>query len=292
MPDDKLRIGGWVPNEAQDTRQLPVLVTRPSPPMLADRATELVPLGPERRPRRVIVLCAVAVVAGTVGMLALLRPSGDKTVQPPIAGPMVFATPSAQATTTEPPAPTYTEVVPPAGGITDAPAPTTKPAAAKTSVPATPSHKPTQATTPSLTPGSTIGLALADDSGQRVRHENFTIRLDRLSSRSSASDRASSRYTVRRGLASSGCLSFEAVDHPGYYLRHRVFDMVLDRRDNSTIFDQESTFCAVPAGNKAFTLVTFYPSRDYVVAAGRDGTLQVTYASMSRGTTFVVRAPL
>jgi hypothetical protein len=240
----------------------------------------------------VIVLCAVAVVAGTVGMLALLRPSGDKGVQPPVAGPMVFATPSDEPT--EPPAPTYTLVVPPVEDATKAPAPTTKPAASKSPTPAATTRRPGQATTtPSLTPGSTVGLAVADDSQQRVHHQNFVARVDAVTSRSSASDRAASRYTVRKGLASADCLSFEAVDHPGYYLRHRVFDMVLGRRDNSPVFDQESTFCAVPAGNdKSFTLVTFYPSRDYVMVAGRDGTLKVTYANMTRGTRFVVRAPL
>jgi hypothetical protein len=288
MPDDKLRIGGWIPPDPEETKQLPVLAQRRQPLALRDRRTGLVPLGPDRGPRRVIILCVVAAVAGAVGMLALIRPGTDKTVQPPIAGPMIFATPSeGSSPASPPPSPSLTT-----GGPTPAsPRSTVRPAGHRP-VTTTPAPKPSSAPKAALTVGSVIGLEVDGQSGLRLRHYNFGVRVDRLSSSSSALDRADSRFTVRSGLAFGGCLSFEAVNYPGYYLRHRVFDMVLEQRDDSRVFDQESTFCAKPTRDgKAFTFVTFYPSEDYGLTTGFGGWVQVSDAT-EEPTRFVVRKPL
>lgn len=295
MPDDKLRIGGWVPPNEQDTRPLPVLPSQRGSALEPARAAELVPVGPDRRPSRVILLCALAVVAGTIGMLALLRPSQDKGVDPPLAGPMVFNTPSELPSSPPSPSPSYQDYVPPAGGPTTPPRPYVPPAPATTTRSAHPtptSHKPSPPAAPSLTPGSVISLEVQGKNGLRMRHQNFRVRVDQFTANSSAGDRADARFTVRKGLASAGCLSFEAVNYPGYYLRHRVYDMILDRRDKSTLFDQESTFCAQPTRDgKAFTLVTFYPNTSYGVWAQWDGRVQVAYTSYEP-TRWVVRKPL
>jgi hypothetical protein len=295
MPDDKLRIGGWVPPNEQDTRPLPVLPSQRGTALERARDAELVPVGPDRRAGRVILLCALAVVAGTVGMLALLRPSQDKQADPPLAEPMVFNTPSELPTSPPSPSPSYQDYVPPAGNPTTPARPYEPPTAATTTRGAHPSpttRKPRPPAAPSLTPGSVVSLEVEGRSGLRIRHQNFTVRVDKLTSASSPGDRADARFTVRRGLASGGCLSFEAVNHPGYYLRHRVYDMILDRRDRSTLFDQESTFCARPTRDgKAFTLVTFYPDTSYGVWVQWDGRVQVAFTGYEP-TRWVVRKPL
>jgi hypothetical protein len=46
------------------------------------------------------------------------------------------------------------------------------------------------------------------------------------------------------GLAdgSAGYVSFESVNHPGHYLRHSFFEMVLARDDGTALFDKDATF--------------------------------------------------
>ncbi|KAI1072037.1 hypothetical protein LB507_005375 [Fusarium sp. FIESC RH6] len=50
-------------------------------------------------------------------------------------------------------------------------------------------------------------------------------------------------WTVRTGLANSGCVSFESVDTPGSFIRHYNFILVVNKNDGSKAFNEDATFC-------------------------------------------------
>ncbi|MFB9235531.1 AbfB domain-containing protein [Plantactinospora siamensis] len=98
-----------------------------------------------------------------------------------------------------------------------------------------------------LTAGARIGLSPAARLGDRVRQRDFVARADPIGPSSGAVDRADSTFTARPGLADSRCVSFEAVNLPGFFLRHQYFRLFLQqRREGSWLFDADATFCPVP----------------------------------------------
>ena len=137
--------------------------------------------------------------------------------------------------------------------------------------------------------GDEVGLEVRGRPGVRVRHRDFVGRVDRISSSSSALDKADAAFRVRSGLGNRGCVSLEAVDFPGFFLRHRDFIVRLERRDGSPLFDQDATFCPQPVRDgSAITLAsTNYPDR--AVTLHPDSTLHL---DPGPPTAFVVRPPL
>ncbi|MFI9813843.1 glycoside hydrolase family 43 protein [Saccharothrix variisporea] len=73
-----------------------------------------------------------------------------------------------------------------------------------------------------------------------VRHRDNLAYIDPVST---ALDRTDATFTVVAGLANSNCYSFEAVNFPGYYLRHNNMRLVLARNDGSAVFRGDATFC-------------------------------------------------
>ena len=73
-----------------------------------------------------------------------------------------------------------------------------------------------------------------------------------------------SQWKVVPGLADSSCVSFESVNYPGYFLRHRNYLIYLDQNDGSTTFKADATFREV-AGLKDSSWKSYqsynYPSR-------------------------------
>ncbi|MEU0432406.1 AbfB domain-containing protein [Streptomyces sp. NPDC006290] len=67
------------------------------------------------------------------------------------------------------------------------------------------------------------------------------VRLDPVSSGSSAATRRAASFKVVPGLAKSSCYSFVTAD--GSYLRHRDFLLRADRDDGSALFRKDATFC-------------------------------------------------
>ncbi|WP_229071178.1 AbfB domain-containing protein [Actinoplanes sp. DH11] len=135
-------------------------------------------------------------------------------------------------------------------------APPSPPASAPTPVPPAP-PPPAVAPPPpaaALTAGTAVGLAPAGRPGFRVRHRDFAGRVDPVSADSGATDRADARFAVRAGRADPGCVSLESVNFPGYYLRHRHFQIHLDRADRTKLFDEDSTFCPEPISGGSLTL--------------------------------------
>ena len=70
-----------------------------------------------------------------------------------------------------------------------------------------------------------------------VRHSNFDVRID-----PNVSPVQDSQFRVVPGLAGSGTLSFQSVNHPGHYLRHYGFDFVLAADDGTATFRGDATF--------------------------------------------------
>ncbi|GAA2597642.1 hypothetical protein GCM10010435_91260 [Winogradskya consettensis] len=124
-------------------------------------------------------------------------------------------------------------------------------------------------------------------SGYRVRHRDYRARVDRIGSTSSSLERADSTFTVRAGLADNACVSFESTNYPGYYLRHRNGEIWLDRRQGTSLYAADATFCAT-GGRQAGTVLLHssnYPDRYLSVRRSR---LQLS----TQATAFTVRSGL
>ncbi|KAI1260345.1 family 54 glycoside hydrolase [Xylariaceae sp. FL1019] len=93
---------------------------------------------------------------------------------------------------------------------------------------------------PSITVGSTISL--------KVTTPGYTDRVlahsgDVVNTQAISTSDNTARWTVRSGLANSGCYSFESVDTPGSYIRHSAYQLRLNSNDGSKVFSEDATFC-------------------------------------------------
>jgi hypothetical protein len=300
MPEDEnrdgLRIGGWVPpyrdapappvepERRGKARRMPAFMRRRQP-ALADAPPWTPPfddepgMDPTRRSRLVLAAAAGVVVAVIVGFaLAGIRqapaPTTPDSLQqlPP---PPPVAIPSAAVSILPKPSSSPTRK------------PTSKPTPSKTKPKTT---APTKTAPPSgvLVAGSAIGLEVAGYGGYRVEHNGSDVDVDRIGANSDADDRAASRFIVRKGLGSSSCLSFEAADAPGHFLRHRDYELRLDARDGSSLFNQDATFCPQPSrgGSGVVLRSVNYPDRALSV---RRGEIRLDDDS---ATTFEAKPPL
>ncbi|RKG72721.1 arabinofuranosidase [Corallococcus terminator] len=73
-----------------------------------------------------------------------------------------------------------------------------------------------------------------------MRHMND---LGYVSPISSSIDKLDATFKIVNGLADPQCLSFEARSHPGRFLRHFGYRLVLNSPDGSILFRQDATFC-------------------------------------------------
>jgi len=298
MPDqdgrERLRIGGWVP-PYRDTRGP---LRPPVPPgRLGTVVRHTLPAAfwptPSPRPagsgrgRRALLAAATGTLLTLVGLAVLAVRSDDPPPGPTLAQRLVVPPFTTNAPVSVLPSPTPSRRS--AGSVTRSPT-----HRRTTSRPPTSRSRPPTSRPPSTAPvtfpeaGTTIGLTLADDPGQRLRHRDFLARLDAVDARSPRLDRHDSRFTVRPGSAGPGCVSLESVNYPGYFLRHRDFVLRLDRRDRSRLFDQDATFCPRPAheGAAFFLESVNYPAR-FLTARGGGVRLD-----RDRPTAFVPREPV
>jgi hypothetical protein len=70
-----------------------------------------------------------------------------------------------------------------------------------------------------------------------VRHYDFRARLD-----ADVATLADSQFRIVTGLAGAGTVSLESTNFPGYYLRHRNFEMWVERSDGSAGFRADASF--------------------------------------------------
>ncbi|KAG6003981.1 hypothetical protein E4U21_001561 [Claviceps maximensis] len=73
------------------------------------------------------------------------------------------------------------------------------------------------------------------------------ISIEPASSLSAQNRNKYSRWTVRAGLGNAGCYSFESVQRPGSFLRHKYYVLTLDPNDGSKQFAEDATFCTLEA---------------------------------------------
>jgi len=96
-----------------------------------------------------------------------------------------------------------------------------------------------------LNPGSTISLraTTACCTTRFIRHQNGNAVTSVITATSPALDKDDGTWIVRRGLASSACVSFESRNFPGDFLRHQNFQLFRQPSDGSALFRADATFC-------------------------------------------------
>jgi hypothetical protein len=96
-----------------------------------------------------------------------------------------------------------------------------------------------------LNPGSTISLraTTACCTTRYVRHQNNNVVTSVITSSSAAVDKNDGSWIVRRGLASSSCVSFESRNYPGDFLRHSNYQLYRQPMDGTALFRADATFC-------------------------------------------------
>ncbi|MGP3982395.1 family 43 glycosylhydrolase [Streptomyces sp. KR80] len=70
-----------------------------------------------------------------------------------------------------------------------------------------------------------------------IRHWEFRGKLE-----PNVTNLADSQFRVVPGLAGSGTVSLESANYPGYYLRHKNFELWLEKNDGTTLFKNDATF--------------------------------------------------
>ncbi|KAF5253939.1 hypothetical protein FANTH_1264 [Fusarium anthophilum] len=96
-----------------------------------------------------------------------------------------------------------------------------------------------------LTVGSSVTLKVTTSgyTDRVLAHSSSNVNTQVISSSSSSALKKSASWTVRTGLANSGCVSFESNDTPGSYIRHSGFQLYVNSNDGSKIFGEDATFC-------------------------------------------------
>ncbi|WP_232293187.1 family 43 glycosylhydrolase [Stigmatella aurantiaca] len=70
-----------------------------------------------------------------------------------------------------------------------------------------------------------------------IRHWEFRGKLE-----TNVTNLADSQFRLVPGLAASGAVSFESANYPGYYLRHKNFEVWVEKSDGSTSFKNDASF--------------------------------------------------
>ncbi|MEU2181374.1 family 43 glycosylhydrolase [Streptomyces thermolilacinus] len=72
-----------------------------------------------------------------------------------------------------------------------------------------------------------------------ISHRDFRARID-----ADVSPLADSQFRVVPGLAGGGTVSLESAAHPGYFLRHRNFEVWLEKNDGTALFRADASWAA------------------------------------------------
>jgi hypothetical protein len=95
----------------------------------------------------------------------------------------------------------------------------------------------TSGPSPTPTPTGTVRRLRSYNYIRYVRHQNFRVRIDE-----NVSPLQDSEFRLVPGLASSTAVSFESVNFPGRFLRHRSNEIWLDANDGSAAFRAAATW--------------------------------------------------
>ncbi|HET9897380.1 MAG TPA: AbfB domain-containing protein [Streptosporangiaceae bacterium] len=103
-----------------------------------------------------------------------------------------------------------------------------------------------------LDPGPLVSLQATSPAGSPgyVKHDDSDdlVVVAPVTADSPKTDRQDATFAETAGLANPSCVSFEAIDKPGSYLRHQNFQFHLQPNDGSSLFSADATFCPA-AGN-------------------------------------------
>jgi GH43 family beta-xylosidase len=82
-----------------------------------------------------------------------------------------------------------------------------------------------------------VRLRSQNFSDRYVRHFSFRARVE-----ANVTSLADSQFRIVTGLAGSGTVSLESTNFPGYFLRHRNFEVWVERNDGSATFRNDASF--------------------------------------------------
>ncbi|MCJ2013900.1 AbfB domain-containing protein [Methylobacterium sp. J-076] len=98
--------------------------------------------------------------------------------------------------------------------------------------------------------GQGVSFASSTTAGQYLRHQNFQGYVQ--GNDGSDGFKQDATFTQVNSLAGScsctsgQCVSYQSVNYPGMYLRHRNFSLGLAQPDGSDLFKQDASFCVAP----------------------------------------------
>lgn len=96
--------------------------------------------------------------------------------------------------------------------------------------------------------------------GHFLQHQNFRVRL--VQGQDNPISRNGSTFCARpaqNGSADSADVSLESLDWPGHFIRHRNYELWMDRSDNSPVFNAGSTFKTGSAGAAPGATISLQP---------------------------------
>ncbi|WP_420594204.1 AbfB domain-containing protein [Deinococcus sp.] len=79
-----------------------------------------------------------------------------------------------------------------------------------------------------------------------IRHIEGVANTDIVNAQSGDLLKRDATWKTVRGLADANCYSFESLNYPGQYLRHKLFRVRKDASDGSPTFKADATWCANP----------------------------------------------
>ncbi|KAF7312945.1 Alpha-l-arabinofuranosidase b [Mycena kentingensis (nom. inval.)] len=104
-------------------------------------------------------------------------------------------------------------------------------------------------TGPAITVGSAVSLraTTACCTTSYLSHSGSTVSIQTVTSASTAAAKLAASWHVVAGLsataAANGCVSFEARDAAGSFLRHSGFRLLLNANDGTKLFAEDATWC-------------------------------------------------
>jgi hypothetical protein len=82
-----------------------------------------------------------------------------------------------------------------------------------------------------------VRLRSQNNADRFIRHWNFRARIE-----ANVTNLADSQFRIVTGLAGGGTVSLESTNFPGYFLRHRNFELYVERNDGSAVFRGDASF--------------------------------------------------
>ena len=154
-----------------------------------------------------------------------------------------------------------------------------------------------------LAPGSEVSLqaTTACCTGDYVRSQNGGAVIAPITSSSAGQDKGNATWIVRRGLADSSCVSFEARNSPGDFLRQQKLALHAQPFDGTTQNRSDATFCPQAGKNgkgSSFRSATYptryirhYNGRVYVASDGGGQTPWDNGVHWTDDASFIVSPP-